>query len=42
MSPNFSKLANKTLADWILADRLDVRLQLQLHKYIWSPDQRGI
>ena len=33
-SPVFGKLDPKTLADWILEDNLDVRLHLQLHKYI--------
>jgi Ser-tRNA(Ala) deacylase AlaX len=32
----------KELAQWILADRLPVRLQLQAHKYIWSPETRGV
>ncbi len=31
-----------TLAGWILADRLPVRLGLQLHKLIWSPSARGV
>jgi len=26
----------------VIADRLPVRVQLQLHKYIWSPDTRGV
>ncbi|MCH2133624.1 MAG: radical SAM protein [Phycisphaerales bacterium] len=30
------------LAQWILEDRLDVRLQLQLHKFIWDPQARGV
>ncbi|MDY7109228.1 MAG: radical SAM protein [Planctomycetota bacterium] len=30
------------LAAWILADGLDVRLQLQLHKFIWDPGRRGV
>jgi len=30
------------LAEWLLADRLDVRLGLQLHKIIWSPTKRGV
>jgi 7-carboxy-7-deazaguanine synthase len=30
------------LAEWILEDRLPVRMQLQLHKLIWSPDARGV
>ncbi|MBI4595593.1 MAG: radical SAM protein [Candidatus Tectomicrobia bacterium] len=38
----FGKLPPQDLAKWILADHLRVRLQLQLHKYIWSPDQRGV
>jgi 7-carboxy-7-deazaguanine synthase len=42
LSPNFDEMDNKTLAEWILADQLDVRFQLQMHKYIWSPDQRGV
>ena len=42
MSPNFKKLDNKKLAEWILADQLDVRFQLQMHKYIWPPDRRGV
>ena len=32
----------KQLAEWVLADRLPVRVQLQAHKYIWSPDTRGV
>jgi 7-carboxy-7-deazaguanine synthase len=30
------------LARWILAARIPVRLQLQQHKYIWSPETRGV
>jgi len=30
------------LASWILADRLPVRLQLQVHKYIWGAHARGV
>lgn len=32
----------KALAEWILADKLPVRLQLQLHKYVWDPKARGV
>jgi 7-carboxy-7-deazaguanine synthase len=32
----------EALADWILEDRLPVRLQLQLHKQIWGPLKRGV
>jgi len=31
-----------TLAEWVLADRLRVRVQLQLHKYLWAPETRGV
>jgi 7-carboxy-7-deazaguanine synthase len=41
-SPVFGALDPRQLAEWILADRLPVRLQLQLHKYIWAPDMRGV
>ena len=30
------------LSNWIVQSRLDVRLQLQLHKYIWGPDVHGV
>ena len=42
MSPVHGVLEPKTLAEWMLADRLPARLQLQLHKYIWSPTTRGV
>lgn len=38
----FGKLKPRNLAEWILEDRLKVRFQLQLHKYIWEPNQRGV
>jgi 7-carboxy-7-deazaguanine synthase len=41
-SPWFDKIEPKKLADWILSDHLKVRLNLQLHKYIWGPDQKGV
>lgn len=41
-SPVHGQLSPEELADWILEDRLAVRLQLQLHKYIWSPETRGV
>lgn len=41
-SPVFGSLDLRGLAEWILADRLPVRFQLQLHKYIWAPDMRGV
>jgi 7-carboxy-7-deazaguanine synthase len=42
MSPVHGVLDPKTLSEWMLADRLPARLQLQLHKYIWSPETRGV
>jgi 7-carboxy-7-deazaguanine synthase len=41
-SPVHGILNPRDLAEWILGDRLAVRLQLQAHKYIWSPDARGV
>lgn len=35
-SPVFGELDTRTLAEWILADRLPVRLQIQLHKLLWG------
>jgi 7-carboxy-7-deazaguanine synthase len=42
MSPVFGSLEPRQLAEWVLADRLPVRLQLQMHKLIWAPDMRGV
>jgi 7-carboxy-7-deazaguanine synthase len=42
LSPVHGVLDPKTLSEWVLADRLPARVQLQLHKYIWSPDTRGV
>lgn len=39
-SPSYQQITNQELADWILADGLPVRFQIQLHKYIWG-DVRG-
>lgn len=41
-SPVHGVLDPKQLAEWIIADRLAVRLQLQAHKYIWDPQTRGV
>jgi 7-carboxy-7-deazaguanine synthase len=40
--PVFGALDPRLLAEWILADRLPVRFQLQLHKHVWAPDMRGV
>lgn len=38
----FGKISTRSIAQWILEDNLDVRFQLQLHKYIWDPRLRGV
>ncbi len=38
MSPSHKELDARTLADWIVADSLPVRMQLQLHKYLWNDE----
>jgi 7-carboxy-7-deazaguanine synthase len=35
-SPSYTQLSPTVLAEWILADRLPVRFQLQLHKILWG------
>jgi 7-carboxy-7-deazaguanine synthase len=42
LSPVHGVLEPRILSEWVLADRLPVRVQLQLHKYIWSPETRGV
>jgi 7-carboxy-7-deazaguanine synthase len=42
MAPAYGVLEPKRLAEWILEDGRDVRLQLQLHKYIWPGVERGV
>jgi len=41
-SPVYGKIAPHTLAEWIMEDRLNVRLHLQLHKFIWPNVDRGV
>lgn len=41
-SPVHGAADYRQLAEWILADRVPVRFQVQLHKLIWSPDMRGV
>lgn len=40
-SPVKGKIKSVVLTEWILRDKLNVRLQLQLHKILWPEDQRG-
>ena len=42
LSPVHGVLDGRVLSEWMLADRLPARLQLQLHKYIWTPDTKGV
>jgi 7-carboxy-7-deazaguanine synthase len=42
MSPVHDVLHPRVLSEWILADHLPVRLQLQLHKFIWPSTMRGV
>jgi 7-carboxy-7-deazaguanine synthase len=42
VSPVHDVLEPRLLSEWMLADHLPARLQLQLHKYIWSPTTRGV
>jgi 7-carboxy-7-deazaguanine synthase len=41
-SPIFGRIDPRAIVEWILADKLPVRFQLQMHKFIWTPTQRGV
>jgi 7-carboxy-7-deazaguanine synthase len=41
-SPIFGRIDPRQMVEWILEDNLNVRFQLQMHKFIWSPTQRGV
>src|SRR5262245_62026144 len=41
-SPIFGRIDPRKIVEWILADNLPVRFQLQMHKFIWSPTKRGV
>jgi len=41
-SPVHGVLDPRDLSEWVLADRLPVRVQPQVHKYIWGADARGV
>ena len=41
-SPIFGRIDPRQIVEWMLAEKLDVRFQLQMHKFIWSPTQRGV
>jgi 7-carboxy-7-deazaguanine synthase len=42
MSPVFGEIESAEIVQWILEDELPVRFQLQMHKFIWPPDQKGV
>ena len=42
ISPAWGLIDLKELANWIAESGLNVRMQLQMHKYIWGPDERGV
>jgi 7-carboxy-7-deazaguanine synthase len=42
ISPAWGKIELKDLAEWVASSGLDVRMQLQLHKYVWGPEARGV
>ena len=41
-SPVHAELDRRALAEWILEDGLDVRLNLQIHKFVWDPETKGV
>jgi 7-carboxy-7-deazaguanine synthase len=42
ISPAWGAVELKDLAEWVSSSGLDVRMQLQLHKYVWGPEARGV
>jgi len=42
LSPSYNKIEPKTIVEWILKDKLNVRFQLQIHKEIWTKEKRGV
>lgn len=42
MSAAYGRLEPVRLAEWLLQDGLDVRLELQMHKYLWEPGRTGV
>ena len=41
-SPIFGRIEPRDIVDWMVADKLPVRFQLQMHKFIWDPKQKGV
>jgi 7-carboxy-7-deazaguanine synthase len=42
ISPAWGQVDLQELADWTASSGLNIRMQLQLHKYIWGPEARGV
>ncbi len=42
LSPIFGRIDPREIVEWMLTDKLDARFQLQMHKFIWTPTQRGV
>ncbi len=41
-SPNFTVIEPRQIVEWLVEDKLDVRFQLQMHKFIWDPKLQGV
>jgi 7-carboxy-7-deazaguanine synthase len=41
-SPIFGRILPREIVDWMVADRVPARFQLQMHKFIWDPKQKGV
>ena len=41
-SPVFDRIKYSDIVDWIVRDSLEVTFQLQLHKFIWDPEEKGV
>ena len=41
-SPIFGRIEPREIVEWMLADKLEARFQLQMHKFIWAPTARGV
>ncbi len=42
LSPIFGRIEPRAIVEWLLEDQLAVRFQLQMHKFIWSPEMKGV
>ena len=41
-SPTFGEIDPQQIVEWILTENLPVRIQMQMHKMIWSPEEKGV